>query len=180
MGKKIEKIPIMSPDAERFMAFEGLVQWTAAAVVQGDRVADATSKISAALGQVDARLVLAQLRSEHHYFSIAANKVLEHRDWVLSLGLCSNVNFTVLDEFSIGDIRDLRNMREHVIDYFSGIGRDKPRWMIETPEFRADASAVVGTLIGGRLDWTLFAAAAKKLLPALLAEPVVYPAHEGQ
>jgi hypothetical protein len=30
--KKIAKAPIMSLDDERFMAFEGLAQWTAAAI----------------------------------------------------------------------------------------------------------------------------------------------------
>jgi hypothetical protein len=173
VSKKKDKVPvpIMSDAEQRFMAFEGLVQWTAATIEQGKRIADATSKM---VGQ-DARLLVAQVRSEHHYFSIAANKVLEHRDWVLQMGLCSKVDFTMLDQFSSRDIRDLRNMREHVVDYFKGLGKDKPRWEIETPEFKADASSSVGTLIGGRLDWKLFVVAAEKLLPALLAEPIPYP-----
>lgn len=156
------------------MAFEGLVQWTAATIEQGKRVAEVTSRMVAGSPQ-GPRLLAAQLRSEHHYFSISANKLLEHRDWTLQLGLCSNVDFTMLDQFSVRDIRDLRNMREHVVDYFTGLGRDKRRWEIETPEFKADASSSVGTLIGGRLDWKLFAVAADKLLPALLAENVPYP-----
>jgi hypothetical protein len=41
--------------------------------------------------------------------------------------------------------------------------------------FKADATAVVGPLIGGRLDWALFVVAAKRLLPALLAEAILYP-----
>jgi hypothetical protein len=169
---KVLPVPIMSDADQRFMAFEGLVQWTAATIEQGKRIADAASKM---VGQENARLLAAQVRSEHHYFSIAANKVLEHRDWVLQMGLCSKVDFTMLDQFSSRDIRDLRNMREHVVDYFKGLGKDKPRWVIETPEFKADASSLVGTLIGGRLDWKLFVVAAGKLLPALLAEPILYP-----
>jgi len=162
----------MSDADQRFMVFEGLVQWTAATIEQGKRIADAASKM---VGQENARLLAAQVRSEHHYFSIAANKVLEHRDWVLQMGLCSKVDFTMLDQFSSRDIRDLRNMREHVVDYFKGLGKDKPRWVFETPEFKADASSSVGTLIGGRLDWKLFVVAAEILLPALLAEPIPYP-----
>jgi hypothetical protein len=168
----------MSAEEERFMAFEGLVQWTAATVAQARRVADATSQMSATASQGNFRLVAAQVRTEHHYFSIAANKVIEHRDWVFQLGLCSSVDFGMLDEFSKRDIRDLRNMREHVIDYFQGIGREKSRWVIETPEFKADASSATGSMIGGRLDWVSFAAAAEKLLPALLAEPVPYPTRQ--
>jgi hypothetical protein len=175
MGKKKVKTPIMSDGEERFMAFEGLVQWTNAAIEQGRRVAAATSKMRAGPSQENTRLSSAQLRSDHHYFAIAANKVLEHRDWVRELGLCSKVDFTMLDKFSSGDIRDLRNMREHVVDYFKGIGQDKPRWEIETPEFKADASSSAGTLIGGRLDWMAFAAAAEILLTALLVEPIIYP-----
>jgi hypothetical protein len=168
-------VPIMSEAEERFMAFEGLVQWTAATIEQGKRVADVTSRMVSCPEQENARLLVAQVRSEHHYFSISANKLLEHRDWALQMGLYSKVDFTMLDQFSSRDIRDLRNMREHVVDYFKGLGQDNPRWEIETREFKADASSSVGTLIGGRLDWRLFAAAADKLLPALLAEAIPYP-----
>lgn len=168
-------IPIMSDAEQRFMAFEGLVQWTAATVEQGKRVDEATARMTAGLSSGDQRLLAAQLRTEHHYFAIAANKVLEHREWVLRLGLCTQVEFSVLDQFSRQDVRDLRNMREHVVDYFEGVGRDKARWMVETPEFKSDASAAVGMLIGGRLDWKLFSEAAESLLPVLLGQPVPYP-----
>ena len=106
---------------------------------------------------------------------IAANKVFEHREWAVSFGLYANVDFSELDQFSESDIRDLRNMREHVIDYFQGRGRDKDRWQVETSEFKADASSVINTMIGGRLDWARFTAVAEKLLPVLLAEPIPYP-----
>ena len=175
MATKKVKVPIMSVDEERFMAFEGLVQWTHATIEQGKRVAEATLRLNACSRRGNVRLLAAQVRSEHHYFSISANKLLEHRDWVIQMGLCSQVDFTMLDVFAGRDIRDLRNMREHVVDYFKGEGQEKSRWEIETPEFKADASSSVGTMIGGRLDWKRFVAAAEKLLPALLAEPVPYP-----
>jgi hypothetical protein len=98
---------------------------------------------------------------------------LEHKDWVVEFNLCSGVDFSEIDNFSSQNIRDLRNMREHVIEYFRGLGNASDRWMIQTPEFNADASSVVGTNIGGRLDWVAFADAAKRLLPQLLAQPIL-------
>lgn len=121
------------------------------------------------------RLIAAQTRTEHHYFSIAAHKVLEHREWVQRLGLCTAVDFSMLDQFAANHIRDLRNMREHVVEYFQGIGQKMQRWRVDTPEFSADASSCAGTLIGGRLDWKLFAQACERLLPLLLSEPIPYP-----
>jgi hypothetical protein len=43
--------------------------------------------------------------------------------------------------------------------------------LVETPEFKADASTLVGNIIGGRLDYKAFAEAARRLLPQLLKEP---------
>ncbi len=62
-------------------------------------------------------------------------------------------------------------MWEHVIDYYRGRGKNSERWNIETPDCNVDASSVFRTLIGGRLDWVAFGAAAKRLLPRLSAEP---------
>jgi len=113
--------------------------------------------------------------SECHFFAIAAHKLLEFREWVLTFGLCASVDFSEVDRFSEQDIRDLRDMREHVVDCFTGKGWVPDRWAVETPDFRADAPSVVETVIGGRLDWIAFGAAAERLLPQLLAEPVPYP-----
>jgi hypothetical protein len=113
--------------------------------------------------------------SECHFFAIAAYKLLEYRGWVLTFGLCASVNFAEIDRFSAQDIRDLRDMREHVVDYFSGRGWFPDRWFVETPDFRADASSGHETMIGGRLDWVAFGAAAERLLPQLLAEPIPWP-----
>ena len=63
-------------------------------------------------------------------------------------------------------------MREHVIGYFKGEGHFYDQWTVETPEYRADASARSGPMIGGRLDWVAFGAAAARLLPQLLGEPI--------
>lgn len=160
------------------MAFEGLVQWTQAVVIQSARVS-AAGEGQAAFGMAGTaaqrRLGFHAFHAECHLFAVTAHQMLEFRDWVLTFGLCASVNFSEIEKFSAQDIRDLRNMREHVVDYFRGIGNAPNRWMIETPEYKADASSAVGSLIGGRLDWIAFGAAAERLLPQLLAEPVPYP-----
>jgi hypothetical protein len=66
-------------------------------------------------------------------------------------------------------------MREHIVEYFRGGGHSSERWVVETPEYKADASSVVGTMIGGRLDWMQFAIAAERLLLVLLEQPIPYP-----
>jgi hypothetical protein len=81
------------------------------------------------------------------------------RDWVRTFGLCSSVDFGEVDQFSEQDIKDLRDMREHAVDYLRGVGREPDRWIV----------------IGRRLDWVAFGAAAERLLQRLLAEPIPYP-----
>lgn len=169
--------PIMSADQERFLAFEGLVQWTQAAITQSSRVSRARDQQREGATQNSAarRQTVLAFHTECHFFVIAAYKLLEYRKWVSTFGLCAAVDFSEIDGFPEQDIKDLRNMREHVVDYFQGDGNAPERWSVETPEFKADASSVVETMIGGRLDWIKFAAAADGLLPQLLAEPIPYP-----
>jgi hypothetical protein len=80
-----------------------------------------------------------------------------------------------VDQFSAEYIGDQRDMGEHVFKYFKGEGWFPERWVVETPEYRADVSGRVGTMLGGRLDWVAFGAAAERLLPQLLAEPIPWP-----
>lgn len=160
------------------MAFEGLVQWTQTVVAQSARVSaarDRQSSLGTTSTPLQRRQAMHAFHSECHFFAIAAHKLVEYREWVLTFGSCSSVDFSEVAQFSAQDIRDLRNMREHVLDYFKGTGNARDRWTIETPEYRADASSVVGTMIGGRLDWMAFGAAAARLLPQLLAQPIPYP-----
>jgi hypothetical protein len=164
-----KKIPIMSPEDEKFMVFEGLVQWTAAVIAQADRLAN----VKIIPGEHRARLH--NLHCQAHYFVTAAWKLLEHRKWIRNFDLCENVDFSEIDTFPENDIRDLRNMREHVVEYFQGCGNNKDRWFKATPIYKADASSMFGTMIGGRLDWKAFSASAAKLLPQLLKEPIPFP-----
>jgi hypothetical protein len=185
MVKQKTLTPVMTPDQERFMAFEGLVQWTQAVITQSARISEARERQSASLrlGPTSTpqqrRQAMHAFHSECHFFAIAAYKLLEYRNWVRTFGLCASVDFGEVDQFSEQDIRDLRNMREHVVEYFTGGGNAQARWTVETPEYRADASSVVGTMIGGRLDWVAFGAAAGRLLPQLLAEPIPYPTQKS-
>jgi hypothetical protein len=41
---------------------------------------------------------------------------------VRSLDLCATVDFSMLDQFATAHDRDLRNMREHAVDYFNAAG----------------------------------------------------------
>ena len=158
----------MTPDEQKFMAFEGLVQWALDVVAQAKRMAAAMeANRTNGPDPLERRKATHALHAACHHFAIAANKLLEHREWVVDHGLCAGVDFSEIDQFPKGDIRDLRNMREHVIDYFRGGGHHRQRWTVETPEYKADASSMVGPMIGGRLDWIEFSAAAERLIPHL-------------
>jgi hypothetical protein len=147
-----------------------LVQWTSAVITQADRLATAEIPTE---GTAEARrLATAARRSEADLFVTAAWKLLQFRKWVKELGLCTTVDFSEIDKFDTNDTRDLRNMREHVVDYFRGRGDNQNRWWIETPEYKADASSIVGNMIGGRLDYKAFSEAATRLLPQILKEPL--------
>jgi hypothetical protein len=159
----------MSRHEEQFLALDGLVQWTSAAITQADRLANATIVPDT---RETYRLTLAALRTEADLFVAAAWKVLEFRRWISALSLCPSVDFSEIDKFDTRDTRDLRDMREHVVDYFQGRGINQDRWWVETPEYKADASTFVDGFIGGRLDYKAFAEAARRLLPQLLKEPV--------
>ena len=171
MAKKAVE-PIMSEDAERFMAFAGVIQWAYAVVEQGKRIEAAVGERIGARGGNRAIALRSQIQTECHLFVIAAWQLIKHREWAGRLGLFEAVDFRDLDGFSQDNIRDLRNMREHVDEYFQGAGNNKDRWRVQTPEYSADASSLVDTMIGGRLDWTLFSGAVGRLMPALLNAPV--------
>ena len=166
-----KKIPIMAPTEEKFMAFEGLLQWTLGVIVQSKRVATAKARLGSneMSDSVARHVAILESHYEDHFFVIAAHKLIEYRDWCQTFGLFPGVDFSEIDAFSKEDIKDLRNMREHVVAYFRGKGLEKEKWRA------SDASTVSGTVIGGRLDWDKFSEAAKHLLPALFAEPIPFP-----
>jgi hypothetical protein len=162
----------MSIDDQKFMAAEGLVQWLVACVELGQRLTDIyTNQIptSHELNSSERRILVAKTHTEGSFLANAANQVTRYRAWARYLGLFPNVDFAELDAFDQKVIRDLRNMREHVIDYFCDKGNNQDRWLTETPEYSADASSVVGSMIGGRLDYKAFTSACKVVLQRVLA-----------
>jgi len=162
------KTPIMSPDRERFMAHWGLIEWTQGVIDQSERTKAAHDHLAekGIRGESPGDFPLLALHCQHHFFVISAYKLIEYRDWCRSLGLFNAVSFSEIDSFSKDDIRELCNMREHVVKYFQGSGHEMDRWKA------LDASGGSGTIIGGRLDWVEFSEAAKRLLPVLLSEPI--------
>jgi hypothetical protein len=166
-------VPSMSKDEERFMAFTGLIQWTQGVIAQSKRVVTAVDKLAKYIDSPDSHPeALHAVHCEEHYFVIATYKLLEYRGWVNSLGL-----FSEIDSFPRQDVKDLRNMREHIVEYFQGDGNEKTRWVAEKPGYKADASSSVGAMIGGRLDHIKFASAAEGLLSKLVKQPIPYPSH---
>jgi len=168
----------ISAEAERFMIFEGVVQWTQAIVIQSERTSAAqAAQLSPKIvrSQHARRLATLNFHAECHHFATAADMFLEFRTRAKQLGLFATVDFSEIDSFPWSDHTDVRNMRTHITEYFRGKGKDRERWMYQTPDFKADASAVIGTLIGGRLDWIALRAAAERLLPRLLREPIPFP-----
>ena len=162
----------LSIDDQKFMAAEGLVQWLVACVEQGQRLKDIYANHMSKLSELEPRerrIVVAKSHTEGSFLANAANQLFLYRAWVRDLGLFTSVDFSELDPFDQQAIRDLRNMREHAIEYFLGRGNNKDRWFVETPEYSADASSVVGSMIGGRLDYKAFTSACEIVLQRVLA-----------
>lgn len=173
------KQPIMTPDEERFMAFEGVLQWAQAVPWQAERLAEVVARVSDPVLDLKQRhRIILSIQTECHLFSVSAHQLIVYRKWASSFGLFSSVDFSEVNRLAI-HVDELRNMREHVIDYFKGTGRILPRWKHETSEYAADASSLIGNLIGGRLDWKLFAAAVQRIEPLLWSEPIPYPPIAG-
>ena len=168
-------------ETERFMIFEGVIQWTQAVAVQADRVAAAqAAQFQPGRRQPENRLSGMNFRSECDYFAVAVDMLFKFKKRAAEKDLFASIDFSEIDGLTAQQDRvDIRNMRMHVTDYLRGRGNDQDRWFVETPDFKADASSTVGALIGGRLDWAALGAAAKRLLPKLLAQPIPYPSIPG-
>lgn len=166
----------LKDEEKKFMAANGLVQWLAASVKQGQRLRDIFEREFrefVSKSPAERLELILRSRTEATYLVSAAKHVIEYKKWATGMGLFSNVDFTRLDAFSLRNIIDLRNMREHEIDYFEGAGNAQQRWFIETPEYKADASAVVGSQIGGRLDYQAFSSACEITLQDVIVHPDV-------
>ena len=134
-------------ETERFMIFEGVIQWTQAVALQSDRVAAAQAAQFRPGGPGAHRLPGMNFRSECDYFN------------------CRSRHYAVPVQKTRGRPRPLRLDRllgnRHIVSRQDRVG------------------ATHGTLIGGRLDWAALGAAAKRLLPKLLTQPIPYPSIPG-
>jgi hypothetical protein len=61
----------------------------------------------------------------------------------------------------------MRDMNEHVIEYFEGKGKRPHDWVYQSEKGTANANSTINTKIGGRLDWVELGAAAQSLLAKL-------------
>jgi hypothetical protein len=113
----------MTPEEEeQFMAFTGLIQWTQSVIREGKRLRDLTSQQPTfpLLSFIKRQELILSVHTECHFFAISAYKMIQHIKWVRDCDLCKKVDFGEIDQFSSRDIQDLRDMREHIIDYFKG------------------------------------------------------------
>jgi hypothetical protein len=172
------------------LAFEGLLGWTAAVETQSQRVTAAQVNLLAAMDRRSAarkpqemsklmsqyRLAFSSFETERQLFCNAAHKLLEHRIWVKQLGFIDEALFDDLDKFT-DDIKVMRDMNEHAIEYFKGKGKRPQDWIyVEPGQLQADASSTFGTKIGGRLDWVELGGVAERLLAKLSLMGPFFPA----
>jgi len=171
---KSDKPEPMPEEDQKFMALAGLRTWCAAAIRQTERIEEARKGMLANPPVAGAQ---GAFQADRHLFLISCWKVVEHIDWAKKLNFLDATRF---DEFlkMREDIKVLRDLNEHVIEYFLAKGRYPENWWFETPEGKSDGSATVNTKIGLRLDWIRVRDAATKLLQVL---PKSYlPARDGR
>ena len=119
------------------------------------------------------------LKSSCHYFAVAAFKLQEHLEWAIATDAFANSDLAVLLAFDKQDIKDVRDMREHGIEYLKGRGRFPERFFKQGEHGRSSAHSLTGNLIGGRLDYVAFGKASSTLYETLRASDVPYPSQEA-
>lgn len=133
-----------------------------------------------ALMQHQDYLVFNDLRiAEEHFFVISVSKAM---DWLKEVKKFRLELSSEIDLFfqSLPEVKDLRNMREHDVEYFKGMGNAQKRFVKTLADMTVDASASIsntdGYLIGGRLNVQQTMRAAQKLYPKV--EKAVLEIHE--
>lgn len=136
-------------------------QWLDAVLMQGERCVAAVNTLRGADRSEQLRHASNLMRIEEHFFVIALGKVME---WVAELAT-QRVEFRPAIARYLEQMphaRDVRNMREHDIEYFKGKGQRQRRFVHQHTDSdgqvlaQADGSSTVvfgdQYLIGGRLD----------------------------
>lgn len=148
----------MEIEDQKFMALEGIHTWARATIEHGDRLSELRMNI---LGE-NRNNVRRTFESERHSFLIAAHRLISFINWALELNFLDAQVFAEIKRFE-PDIKTMRDLNEHVIEYFKGSGKRPQLWSTPT----ADASSTVGTKIGDCLDWTEVTASAARLIEGL-------------
>lgn len=174
----------MEVEEQKFMALEGIQTWAKATIEQVARIEAANKAQFPELADADLPQFLAnearfdagrQFRAERLLFLIAAHKLIEHIEWAKKLSFLDNSIFSEVDALS-SEIKTMRDLNEHAVEYFIGRGRFPEKWEHITEEAFADASSTINDRIGNRLSWNEVAAAAKALLSKL--PPHYWPKRE--
>lgn len=116
---------------------------------------------------------------EEHFFVNSVSKAI---DWLKEVKKFRKDLSMHIDEFihDFPEAKDLRNMREHDVDYFKGEGKAQDRFVKDLSDATVDGSASFsdknGYLVGGRLNVQKTIKAAQKLYPKI--EKAVLEIHE--
>ncbi len=167
-------LPILN---QKFIAFEGLLAWAKAIVQQADRVSEAQDRLKNMLKEfpLEPRVVFNAepirdaghvFKVERHLFCIAAGQFFDHRRWLRRLGGFDESFFAEIDLFE-PDVKAMRDLNEHAIEYFEGKGQRPKDWMFNGDDFNSDPTGTINTLVGGRLDWVKLNQATGRLLESL-------------
>jgi hypothetical protein len=160
----------MDAAGQKFMALSGVQTWAYGTIQQAERLDAILAEMCkpVLIGHGRSRFV-EQKRAfdiERMFFLHAARQFLHFADWTVKLGV---VQTSVYDPiFAIrGDIIDVRDMNEHVVEYYMGGGRNQGRFVNVSPDVIADASSTVDKRIGNRVDWGDVANLLRQILPQI-------------
>jgi hypothetical protein len=109
----------MDMENQKFMAFEGIQSWARALVRQVKRINSIQARFATREHFVDSRRQFACAR---HLFLIAAYKLIEYIDWAKNLEFLNEGLFVEIENFR-KDIKDMRDLNEHAVEYFIGPGK---------------------------------------------------------
>lgn len=162
---------MMDTETQKFMVLEDLHTWAMRIIVQAAELNSANESLLKD-NLSEWHLLNRSFRSGRHLFLLSANRMRLLIAWARQLNFLDEALWIEFSEFS-DDIKFLRDKNEHVIEYYSGERKPPTRWMHTDENGSCDATATVGTLIGGRLDWNRVSDCCLRLL--LKLPPHYYP-----
>ena len=158
LGASLMAIP---PTDFTFLAEANSKQWLDAVLMQGERCVVALNALRIRCDSEELRRASNTMRVEEHFFVIALGKAM---DWLSEFAQLQTAYRPAIERYlsQLPHARDVRNMREHDIEYFKGEGRRQPNFVHKHTDengqvlAQSDGSSTVvfgdKYLIGGRLD----------------------------